>query len=139
MIIYAVIDTNVLVSALLSKKSDTATVKVIKAVTDGYITPLLHDDIISEYEEVLYREKFHLISSTIQNLLQSFKNFGKWISPKHTGETFIDPDDLIFYEVTMAKRDDNSFLVTGNLRHYPTADFIVTPAQMLDILSKIYR
>ena len=136
MSIFATIDTNVLVSALLSKKSDTATVKIIKAVMDGDIIPLLHDDIISEYEDVLYRDKFHLRSSTIQTVIQAFKTLGQWIFPKHTGETFIEPDDLIFYEVTMAKREDNSFLVTGNLRHYPNADFIVTPAQMLAILKK---
>ena len=65
MIFYAVIDTNVILSALLSKKSDTATVKVIKVVMDGRIIPLLHDDILAEYEDVLYRDKFHLNLATI--------------------------------------------------------------------------
>ena len=43
-------------------------------------------------------------------------------------------DDLIFYEVAMEKRDDDAKLVTGNLKHYPIKDFIITPAEMLEIL-----
>ena len=52
---YAVIDTNVLVSALLSKKSDSATVQVMEAVFEGKLIPLYHRDIIAEYNEVLHR------------------------------------------------------------------------------------
>lgn len=44
---YAVIDTNVLLSALLSKSEDSATVKVLDAVFDGKIIPLYHQDIFS--------------------------------------------------------------------------------------------
>ena len=134
MIFYAVINTNVILSALLSKKSDTATVKVIKVVMNGKIVPLLHDDILAEYEDVLYRDKFHLNSTTIQVVLQALKIYGMKVTPKRSDENFSDPDDLIFYEVTLAKRDDDAYLVTGNQRHYPVRDFIVTPAQMISIL-----
>ena len=37
---YAVIDTNVLVSALLSKHTDASTVRVLEAMYDSQITPL---------------------------------------------------------------------------------------------------
>lgn len=127
MIFYAVIDTNVILSALLSKKSDTATVKVIKAVMDGKIVPLLHDDILAEYEDVLYRDKFHLNPATIQVVLQALKIYGIKVTPKKSDENFSDPDDLIFYEVALAKRDNDAYLVTGNQRHYPVRDFIVSP------------
>ena len=43
-------------------------------------------------------------------------------------------DDLIFYEVALEKRDDDAYLVTGNQQHYPLKDFIVTPAEMLNII-----
>lgn len=56
MICYAVIDTNVLISALLSKNEDSATVRVMDAVFDGRITPLYHPDIMAEYDEVLHRK-----------------------------------------------------------------------------------
>ena len=52
---YAVIDTNVFISALLSKQPDSATVQVLDAVIDGKIIPLYHQDILAEYDEVLQR------------------------------------------------------------------------------------
>lgn len=55
---YAVIDTNVLLSALLSKSENSATVKVLEAVFEGKIIPLYHKDILAEYNEVLHRENF---------------------------------------------------------------------------------
>lgn len=45
-------------------------------------------------------------------------------------------DDLVFYEVAMEKRDSGAYLVTGNQKHYPIKDFIVTPAEMMEILNK---
>jgi uncharacterized protein len=43
-----------------------------------------------------------------------------------------DPDDVVFYEVTLSV--DESFLVTGNIRHFPTKPFIVSPARMIEII-----
>ena len=45
-------------------------------------------------------------------------------------------DDLIFYEVAMEKRDNNAYVVTGNKKHYPMKDFIVTPSEMMNILNE---
>ena len=47
-------------------------------------------------------------------------------------------DDLIFYEVAMEKRDDDAYLVTGNQKHYPVRDIIVTLAEIMEILEKEY-
>ncbi len=47
--VYAVIDTNVLVAALLTKNAASATVKVFDAIADSLITPLYHADILREY------------------------------------------------------------------------------------------
>ena len=134
--ICAVIDTNVLVSALLSRNGGAATVKVIHAVLSGKITPLYHQEIIEEYEEVLARPKFHFNKEDISILISAFKQFGIEVFPQPTGEILIDMDDLIFYEVAMEKRDDDAKLVTGNLKHYPIKDLIITPAEMLEILEK---
>lgn len=131
---YAVIDTNVFLSALITKNEDSATVKVLDAVLSGKIIPLYHCEIIAEYSEVLHRKKFHIPEALIKNLLQSIQSKGIEVFPKPTGEIFVDMDDLIFYEVCMEKRDDNSYLVTGNQKHYPMRDFIVTPAEMMAIL-----
>lgn len=131
---YAVIDTNVLLSALLSKKEGSATVKVLDAVFDGKIIPLYHQDILTEYNEVLHREKFHLREELIRTILGAFRQYGVEVFPQPTGAVLIDMDDLVFYEVAMEKREDDAYLVTGNQKHYPFKDFIVTPAEMMKII-----
>ena len=133
---YAVIDTNVLLSALLSKNEDSATVRVLNAVFDGIIIPLYHQDILFEYNEVFHREKFHLQEEVIQTILESIKQYGVEVFPQPTGAILIDMDDLIFYEVAMDKRDNGAYLVTGNQKHYPIRDFIVTPTEMMAIIEK---
>lgn len=133
--VYAVIDTNVFVSALLSKHDDAATVRLLDAVFDGKIIPLYHRDILSEYDEVLHRRKFHLRKETVQTVLAAIRQYGIEVCPQDTGETLPDMDDLIFYEVAMAERG-RSYLVTGNQKHYPQREFIVTPAELLNILEK---
>lgn len=134
--IYAVIDTNVLVAALLTKNNDSATVKVYDAIADGLITPLYHKDILEEYAEVLSRPKFKFSKERINAVLDMIVKYGVEVFPKPTGEILIDMDDLIFYEVALEKRDDDSYLVTGNQKHYPVRDFIVTPSEMIDILNQ---
>ena len=133
---YAVVDTNVIVSALIAKKPDSPSRQVFRAMLSGDIIPLYHPDILAEYEEVLSRKKFHLKEETIQTVLEAVRQFGVEVMPKPTGEILIDMDDLVFYEVAMEKSDDDAYLVTGNQKHYPIRDFIVTPAEMLEILRK---
>ena len=137
---YAVIDTNVLVAALFSKKDDTATVQVIRAMLKGEFVPLYHKDILEEYDEVLHRKKkYDFSEKAIQILLNAIMEFGIEVFPKSTGEILIDEDDVIFYEVAMEKREDNAYLVTGNTKHYPIREFIVTPSEMVEILEEIKK
>lgn len=56
---YAVIDTNVLVSALASSHDDAATVLVVGKLFSGEVIPLFSDEILKEYNEVFRRTKFH--------------------------------------------------------------------------------
>lgn len=131
----AVVDTNVIVSALLSKKDDAATVQVLRAMLNGRFVPLYHKDILTEYEEVLRRPKFHFTDDVIETIVLAVKRYGIEVFPQPTGEILIDMDDLIFYEVAMEKRAESAYLVTGNQKHYPVRSFIVTPAEMMDILN----
>lgn len=133
---YAVIDTNVIVSALLTKNENSPTLRVMRAVLSGEIIPLFHQDILEEYEEVLHRSKFHLEGETIERVISAISYFGLEVSPVSTNEVLIDPDDIIFYEVAMAKRDENAYLITGNAKHYPVREFIVSPAEMMSLLCK---
>ena len=56
--VYAVIDTNVLVSSLLTAHADSATVIIWNKITDGEIIPLYNYEILDEYSAVLSRPKF---------------------------------------------------------------------------------
>lgn len=129
-----VIDTNVLISALLSKHSDAATVQVLNAVFDGTIIPVFNDEILVEYDNVLHRPKFKFPDANIQSLLDTMKTYGVFAKQLITNEILPDPKDLVFYEVVMAKQDENAYLVTGNSKHFPKKPFIVTANELLDIM-----
>ena len=94
---YAVVDTNVIVSALIAKNPDSPPRQVFRAMLSGDIIPLYHEDILNEYEEVLSRKKFHLNQETIQTVLAAVRQFCIEVIPKSTGEILIDMDDLSWY------------------------------------------
>lgn len=133
--IFVVIDTNVLVSSLLSASEASNPAKVIKAVLNGLITPLYTNEIIEEYRDVLSRKKFKFDPELIEQFISAF-TYGGICSERVQveDESFTDPDDIVFYEVTLSK--DSAFLVTGNIKHFPKKPFVVTPAQMVEILKK---
>lgn len=72
---FAVIDTNVIVAALLAKHEDTATVQVMTSILNRELTPVYSEPILAEYRDVLQRRKFkfppedqeYIISATRQN------------------------------------------------------------------------
>ena len=131
---YAVLDTNVLISSLLTRNKDAATARVIYAIISGDIIPLYSKEIVEEYTEVLHRAKFPFSDESVQGVLEVIRQFGISVDPSPTGEILVDPDDLVFYEVVMEKRDEDAYLVTGNIKHFPRKDFIVTPAEMMAII-----
>ena len=134
--IYAVIDTNVLVSALFSISGNSNPSIIIRKIIDGVITPLYNEDILAEYEEVLNRDKFPFRKADIDWLISAFLDYGiSLVRTAIADEIFIDKDDIVFYEVALSKED--SFLVTGNIRHFPKKPFIVTPAEMLTIIDEM--
>ena len=135
MICYAVIDTNVLVSALLSSKDDTATVQVLGKVITGEIIPIYSNVITKEYREVLSRKKFGFSGELIEYLMSAIEKYGILVDPSPSGITLPDMKDVPFYEVVLEKRADNAYLVTGNIKHFPKEPFVVTPRELLDILS----
>ena len=136
MICYAVIDTNVLVSALLSSHNDAATVQVVSRVFSGEIIPMFSAEILAEYREVLHRKKFLFSEDLISVLLDTFDKYGICIEPASSGEILPDRKDLPFYEVVMEMQEEDAYLVTGNIKHFPIKPFIVTANQMLAILDE---
>ena len=132
----AVIDTNVLVSALLSSREDAATVQVVTRMLAGEITPLYSAAIMNEYREVLHRKKFGFSPDEVHDLLSTLRKFGLPVETQPLGIVLPDIKDVPFYAVVLEKRDDGAYLVTGNLRHFPKTDFIVTAREMLEILDR---
>ena len=133
--IYAVIDTNVIVSALLSRHSDAATVKILDHLFDRTIVPIYNDEILSEYGSVLRRPKFNFSEEMIQATLDSIQKGGFNSERIASEEQLPDPKDVVFYEVALSVED--SFLVTGNTKHFPKKPFVVTPAEMLQIIHDV--
>lgn len=128
----AVIDTNILVSYILSKNKESSVVKIIELVKEGIIVPLLQTDIIEEYNTVLRRCKFNISEQTVCDIVGLITDMGIMCDRKESKESFPDPDDIIFYEVSLSV--DGSYLITGNLKHFPTTGHVVTPAEMLQII-----
>lgn len=139
MICYAVVDTNVLVSALLSNHSDSATVQLVSRLIRGEITPVYSDKIMKEYREVLSRKKFKFEQGMINYVLSAVEKYGILVEPSNSGIILPDMKDVPFYEVVMEKREEDAYLVTGNLKHFPMEPFIVTARQLLDILDGKHR
>ena len=102
---------------------------------NGTIIPIFNDDIIKEYINVLSRSKFHLTQEIINDVIGSIKDKGVYVDEETIDIDLPEPKDRVFYEVVMEERkDEDAYLVTGNIKHFPTEPFIVTPRQMLDII-----
>lgn len=132
---FAVIDTNVVVSAMLKKDSMPAL--VLKEVLVGNIHLLVNDDILDEYLEVLRRKKFGFPIDAVMNLVDELKKQAIYVDATPTEEYMSDPDDAVFYEIVMeARKDADAYLITGNLKHFPEKPFVITPAEMIEILNR---
>jgi len=133
---YAVIDTNVLVSALLAKRADSPTVEIVAKLFDGSVTPVFSREILEEYSEVLHRDKFGFSASTVDIFLRELRQIGLLLEPGPMEVVLPDIKDIPFYVVTLSNGENDIYLVTGNLKHFPAKPFIVTPAQFLKLLQK---
>lgn len=133
--IFAVIDTNVIVSALLLSNPESNPLKIVRAIVQERIVPLYNDEILEEYRCVLSRPKFHLDISLIGTVINAIIVDGLSMSRILAADIdFPDPKDIVFYEVTLSR--ENAYLVTGNIRHFPVKSFVVTPAEMVRILEE---
>ena len=126
-----VIDTNVLVSSLLSSGPPAA---IVDLVVDAKITLFYNDLILCEYYDVLSREKFGFSNLQLNRLIDNIVRTGIAIEGA-SPSTFamIDGDDRIFYDTAVVAL---AYLVTGNKKHFPSKTFVVSPMQFLAIYQK---
>lgn len=133
--IYAVIDTNVIVASLLTHNHDSATVRVMDAVYSRTVIPLVNDSILAEYTDVLHRPHLKLDLEKCEFIISLMTDIGLYFDPVASEEPMPDEEDRVFFEVALAGRSQgDAHLVTGNMKHYPPASFVVTPAQFCELL-----
>ena len=132
--IYAVIDTNVLVAAAKTHKPDSSTSRILNLVFSGTIQPLVCDEILEEYEQILNLPVLGIPKVIASDILAKFKEDG--INPGKTPsmEDHPDPTDQVFYEISLSV--DDAYLVTNNKKHFPQKPLVVTPSEMLLLLTE---
>lgn len=109
-----VLDTNVLVSGLLSPHGPPG--RIVDLFLDGSVTLLVDDRIVMEYREVLARPRFRFDPVDVDAVLSLIDTAGERVAAGPLSVTVQDPYDLPFLEVAHTGKADA--LVTGNARHF---------------------
>lgn len=135
--IYAVLDTNVLVSAAISRNQRVSVpYGILESAASGVFVPLVDDNILQEYRDVLARPKFGLRLQAIDFFVNTMLHGAINQVVQKTNVVLPDMADVIFYDVAMAHQDKKAYLVTGNLRHFPGCAFAVSPRNFLEIIKE---
>jgi putative PIN family toxin of toxin-antitoxin system len=127
-----VLDTNVIVSALINPHGTPAV--IINLLLNGTITLLYDNRILDEYRRVLYREKFGFTREMIEPLLEFIRFEGEFVPAEPVPGDFTDEDDRKFLEV--AKSGGAHLLVTGNRQHFPGDSIICSPGELVSLFLK---
>jgi uncharacterized protein len=131
-VIRAVIDTNVLVSGLLSPSGNEAL--IILAIHQGMLRACLSGTILAEYRAVLARPKFDFPPDEIEALIAMLRSNGELHEAEVSTVTSPDPTDSKFLHCAQAANAE--FLVTGNKRDFPHAPYggtrVVSAGELLD-------
>ena len=127
--IKVVLDTNVLVSALLVAESNPA--RLLNMVLNGKILLCYDSSIMLEYKAVLFRPKFPFQKGDVQILLDTIMRIGCSILAEPSEVRFSDSNDKKFFEVALSA---SAYLITGNGKHYPEHGCVLSPAEFLERL-----
>jgi putative PIN family toxin of toxin-antitoxin system len=121
--IKCVLDTNIILSAMLSYSGYPA--KIFDAVVEKEIKMYITKKIISEYKDVLSRDYFKISHEKIGRTINIIRKLSTVIIPEISSFPMKDESDRIFFD---AAQNAEAWLVTGNIKHFPKKDFILTPA-----------
>ena len=125
-----VIDTNVVVSALLSSQGKPAL--ILEMLFNEEIQLNYCDKVLDEYIDVLNRPALNIKPEKAKRFFEIMRDTGTSIDPIVSTLTFLDEDDRVFYDTA---RQSSAILITGNMKHYPDEDFIMTPSTFLNLLA----
>lgn len=131
--IRVVLDTNIVVSALLQPLGPSA--RIFLLALGGAIQVCVTGAIYAEYEEVIRRPRFRLSEATIRAALDAIRAKSQWVRPIDRVRVCSDPDDDPFLECCQAS--SAAYLVTGNTKHFPTQwreTRVVTPRRFLELI-----
>ena len=92
---------------------------LILAIGRGLIRACVSEPVLAEYHDVLFRPKFARFADDLEPLLQMMLQGAIQVDAGPSGFTSPDPDDTKFIDCAVA--GDASFLVTGNLKHFPVS------------------
>lgn len=127
-----VLDTNVLVSGLLSPFGPPG--EIVRMVSAGAVTLCVDARVMAEYELVLLRAKFGFDPDDVAALLDYIDFRCEVVAASPLVKRLPDPDDEPFLEVALTCRAD--CLVTGNIAHFPrdarVDALIVSPGEFMD-------
>lgn len=124
-----VFDTNVFVSYFWSSNETSAVKVVVRKITQNEVIPVFSDEIMMEYIDVLTRKKFGFSEYKICLFLKLIRVNGLHVNPTPTSAPFTDASDKPFYDAAVAA---GAWLVTGNTKHFPKENFIVSPREYLE-------
>lgn len=134
-----VLDTNVLVSGLLSPFGPPG--EIVRLVAAGHLTLCLDVRILTEYRDVLLRPVFGLDARRVDILLEQVEREGLHVTAPPLPVRLPDPDDEVFLAVALSAHAEA--LVTRDLRHFPQelrrGVRVMTPAELVDGLRREWR
>jgi len=110
-----VVDTNVLVSGLLSAHG--ASARVLDLLTTGDLQAVYDDRIAAEYRQVLARPRFGFHPEAVAHLLDYLFTEGLPLVARPLPPALPDRGDQPFWEVAI---EAGAPLITGNLKYFPT-------------------
>jgi putative PIN family toxin of toxin-antitoxin system len=123
-----VFDTNVIVSASLSRNGNPA--KIYRMFFAGVLPLVYCEEILAEYEDVLYRPHLKIPSEEADIVMTTIRQYGEEVRPLLSVHAMIDEDDRIFYDTA---KSAGEYLITGNTKHYPNETFVLTPTAFLEL------
>ena len=98
---HIVLDTNVIVSALITRNKESATVRLLgKILQDDSIVLLINDEILTEYQEVLHRPKFSIDPVSLNTILNTLQSIACRVDAPPVCIGLPDPKDVMFVKVS---------------------------------------
>ena len=128
-----VLDTNIIVSALLVKQGLPAL--ILSLGISQKIQLCYSPALMTEYQEVTKRKRFKFKKEDVEGVLADIKRVGLEVIPTQTITLITrDPQDNRILEASQKAKAN--YIITGNKRHFPFSKFkkarIISPREFIE-------